>query len=126
MRSNYSRLLSRRVKTAPLRHAIIGVAIILVIAPITSAATTDRRIKFRTGQTKARVKGRFTKSVSELYYIVGARSGQHMRVKITPVGKGLVTAGEVISPSGKLDGGPGGVIFDADLTESGDYRIRVF
>jgi hypothetical protein len=31
----------------------------------------------------------------------------------------------VKSPSGKYDGGPGGVIFDSDLTETGYYQIRI-
>ena len=61
-----------------------------------------------------------------MHFVMNARIGQHMRVKIVPIATRLITAGEVISPAGKLDGGPGGVIYDADLTESGDYRIRVF
>jgi hypothetical protein len=45
-----------------------------------------------------------------------------MRATIT--GKGP-TRGVVRFPSGKQDGGPGGVVFDDDLTEMGDYHIRV-
>jgi hypothetical protein len=37
----------------------------------------------------------------------------------------LITAGIVIFPSGRRDGGPGGLIFDYDLTETGEYLIRV-
>jgi hypothetical protein len=36
-----------------------------------------------------------------------------------------MTGGVVIYPSGKQDGGPGGIVFDSDLTETGKYRIRV-
>jgi hypothetical protein len=48
-----------------------------------------------------------------------------MRINIKPVTSQVVTAGQVRSPSGKYDGGPGGVIFDSNLTETGDYQIRV-
>jgi hypothetical protein len=48
-----------------------------------------------------------------------------MRINIRPVTNQLITAGQVRSPSGKYDGGPGGVIFDSDLSETGDYQIRV-
>ena len=36
-----------------------------------------------------------------------------------------MTGGDVTSPSGKQDGQHGGIIFNADLTEGGDYTIRV-
>ena len=49
-----------------------------------------------------------------------------MKIELKPLGPNLITAGTVASPSGKSDGGPGGVIFDSDLTETGDYKIRVF
>jgi hypothetical protein len=48
-----------------------------------------------------------------------------MRINIRPVTSWLITAGQVRSPSGKYDGGPGGVVFDSDLVETGYYQIRV-
>ncbi len=45
-----------------------------------------------------------------------------MRVEIN--GRGA-TRGMVIFPSGKQDGQPGGLIFDDNIDEAGDYRIRV-
>lgn len=45
-----------------------------------------------------------------------------MRVEIR--GRGA-TRGVVIFPSSQQDGGPGGVIFDGILPETGDYRIRI-
>src|SRR5262249_41173420 len=67
------------------------------------------------------------------FFAKGARSllsldahvGQHLWVKITPLTDDLITAGVVIYPSGKQDGGPGGSVFDNDLDESARYRIRV-
>lgn len=34
-------------------------------------------------------------------------------------------SGTVQSPSGQGDGQPGGIVFNADLTENGDYIIEV-
>ena len=48
-----------------------------------------------------------------------------MVVNIIPVTRDLTMAGTVASPSGQGDGGPGGIIMNADLTENGDYRIEV-
>ncbi len=57
--------------------------------------------------------------------MLAARSGQRMTINIAPVTPQLTMAGQVTSPSGKQDGGPGGVIFEGDLTETGDYRVCV-
>jgi len=48
-----------------------------------------------------------------------------MVVNIIPVTRGLTMAGTVASPSGQGDGGPGGIVFNADLTEGGDFTIEV-
>ena len=83
------------------------------------------RIYLEPGRTRTIVEGRFPKSGTDQLYVLNARAGQHMRINIRPVTSQLITAGQVQSPSGKYDGGPGGVIFDSDLTETGDYRICV-
>ncbi|HEY3040009.1 MAG TPA: hypothetical protein VGJ66_14810 [Pyrinomonadaceae bacterium] len=48
-----------------------------------------------------------------------------MVVNIIPVTSGLTMAGTVASPSGEGNGGPGGIIMNSDLTESGDYTVEV-
>jgi hypothetical protein len=88
----------------------------------TSTAAPVRRIRFKPGQTSASVKGRLNGMNDERLFVLRARKGQHMRVEI--IGKGA-TRGWVIAPSGEEDGQPGGVIFDDQLKETGDYKIRV-
>ncbi len=80
------------------------------------------RIVFRRGATSARVFGRLFGIRDKRYFVLHARAGQHMRVTITGAGP---TRGIVTSPSGQQNGQPGGLIFDEDLTETGDYLIQV-
>jgi hypothetical protein len=85
----------------------------------------ERRIQLKPGQSSTTVKGRFPKDGKDQLYVLNARAGQHLRIAIRPADSQLITAGQIKSPSGKYDGGPGGVIFDADLTETGSYQIRI-
>jgi hypothetical protein len=105
--------------------ATVCIAFLLLVSPAAGGERSrDRHIIFKPGQETAYAKGRFTKGVAEIYYSFHAHAGQHLRVKIVPLDPELITAGVVIFPSGKQDGGPGGVVFDSDLTETGRYRIR--
>jgi hypothetical protein len=90
-----------------------------------AADQNDHPIVFKPGQTRVQVSGRFSKNVREVYFSFHANAGQHLLVTITPEATQLITAGTVIYPSGKQDGGPGGIVFDSNLTESGKYRLRV-
>jgi hypothetical protein len=85
----------------------------------------EHRIQLRSGRTSATVEGHFPKDGRDQLYVLHAHAGQHMRINIRPVTSQLITAGQVKSPSGKYDGGPGGVIFDSELTETGYYQIRI-
>ncbi|HTE92692.1 MAG TPA: hypothetical protein VK678_04215 [Bradyrhizobium sp.] len=58
-------------------------------------------------------------------YVIRARKGDHMVVNIIPITRGLTMAGTVRFPSGKGDGGPGGIIMNSDLDESGEYIVEV-
>ncbi len=82
----------------------------------------DQRISFRRGAIRAQVTGTLTGIGQQVCYRANARAGQHMKVEI--VGDGP-TRGTVQFPSGEGSGMPGGVIFDEDLTETGDFRICV-
>lgn len=90
-----------------------------------AAQANDRPIIFKAGQTKAYASARFSKTVHEVYFSFLAKAGEHLFVRIRPASPGLITAGVVIYPSGKQDGGPGGIVFDSDLSETGKYRLRV-
>lgn len=71
---------------------------------------------------RATARGYLRGARDEALFVLRARASQHMRVEIR--GRGA-TRGVVIFPSGQQDGGPGGVIFDGILPETGDYPIRV-
>ena len=90
--------------------------------PLAKTSSPTRRIKFKPGATEASVKGRLNGMKDVARFVLRARKGQHMRVEIIAPD---ATRGFVRSPSGAEEGQPGGVIFDDELTETGDYRIRV-
>ena len=84
------------------------------------------RIRFARGAISAQVRGRLTRDKgADALYRIGAKAGDHMIVNVIPLTDGLATGGEVTSPSGRAEGQHGGVIFNADLTETGDYTVRV-
>jgi hypothetical protein len=85
-----------------------------------------QRIKFAVGAVSAHVTGQFTPSNDRPAYVIKAKAGDHMIVNIIPVTKSLTMGGTVKSPKGEGDGGPGGIIMNADLTEGGDYVIEAF
>ena len=98
-------------------------ALLLAFAVATAQTqSAPRRIKFARGATVAKARGYLRGVGDEACFVLRAKSGQHMRVEIH--GRGP-TRGVVVFPSGKQDGGPGGVIYDGVIDESGDYKIRV-
>ena len=101
------------------------ILVVALLYDLAEAAEKDHSIIFKRGQTTACVEGHFSRRVHEVYFSFHARDGQHLRVKIMPLSPDLITAGVVIYPSGKQDGGPGGTVFDSGLTETGTYRVRV-
>src|SRR5437763_14221685 len=94
----------------------------ILIAVSTITAQTPTRINFARGATRATARGYLRGVRDEVFFVMRAQANQHMRVEIS--GRGA-TRGVVIFPSGKQDGGPGGVVFDDKIDETGDYRIRV-
>lgn len=89
-------------------------------------SSTAQRIKFATGAISAQATGQFTPANERVRYVIKARAGDHMIINVIPLTKSLTMAGTVKTPSGEGDGGPGGIIMNSDLTESGDYTIEVF
>jgi hypothetical protein len=100
--------------------AAIATAVFLISS--VPAQKGPQRVYFARGATVARVTGHLNGVGDEAVFVLRAGAGQHMRVEIS--GRGP-TRGVVIFPSGKQDGGPGGVVFDDNINEAGDYRIRV-
>jgi hypothetical protein len=86
------------------------------------AQKAPQRVTFARGATVARATGYLRGLNDAADFVLRAKAGQHMRVEINARG---ATRGMVTFPSGKQDGAPGGVIFDDNINETGDYRIRV-
>src|SRR2546430_15818817 len=107
--------------TQQIKRLVFSVAMILLTS-IASTAQAPTRITFARGATRATARGYLGGVRDEVFFVLRAQANQHMRVEIN--GRGA-TRGVVIFPSGKQDGGPGGVVFDDKIDETGDYRIRV-
>lgn len=108
-------------KTRLLNWSLAATILAFLISSV-PAQKTPQRVSFARGATVARVTGHLNGVRDEALFVLRAGAGQHMRVEIN--GRGA-TRGVVIFPSGKQDGGPGGVVFDDNIDETGDYRIRV-
>lgn len=87
-----------------------------------ASANAQTRIYFARGATRATVRGTLHGIRDEANFLLRAKAGQHMRVEIRGQG---ATRGTVTFPSGQGDGGPGGVVFNGILPDTGDYGIRV-
>jgi hypothetical protein len=107
-----------------LRPRLLGyfLALIALLVITTSAVSAQTRIHFARGATRATALGYLRGIRDERYFVLRLNSGQRVRVEIKGHGP---TRGVLIFPSGKQDGGPGGVIYDEPIDETGDYRIRV-
>src|SRR5438105_9760740 len=104
------------------KRPLIHGALVAVIVFSASIAKSQTRIYFARGATRATARGYLRGIRDEANFVLRAKSGQHMRVEIR--GRGP-TRGVVIFPSSGQDGGPGGVVFDSVLPDTGDYGIRV-
>ena len=111
-------------------YRLLSITLLLFIPLVDFAQTHDKaspptRIRFTTGAISAQVRGRFTPVNERVRYVIKATKGDRMIVNIIPVTRGLTMAGTVRTPPGQGDGGPGGIIMNSDLEESGDYIVEV-
>src|SRR5437868_1261926 len=107
------------------KRSLFGSLLLVAIVSVCAVAQSERRprrIVFARGATVARATGYMRHIHDELWFVLRASAGQHMRVEINGDGS---TRGVVVFPSGKQDGGPGGMIFNDVIDETGDYKIRV-
>jgi hypothetical protein len=59
----------------------------------------------------------------ERTYCIHAEKGQHLLAEITNP-HGVDPSGRVISPTGDMNGGPGGPFYRGEIRESGTYKIQ--
>jgi len=72
----------------------------------------------------ARVHVELSASEPEKAYCISVQKGQSLRAAISNP-QGVEPAGRVISPAGKMDGGPGGPFYRGVTSESGIYKVVV-
>jgi hypothetical protein len=108
---------------------LTAVGVVAVVAmtvlSVNAGLPGTRWLTLAPGQTSITVSGHFNRSDGIASFFLKARAQQHLTLRVEPLGPKLITAGLVVSPSGSTDGGPGGLIFDDDLSETGVYRIVV-
>src|SRR5437879_2845878 len=117
--------MNRKTRIFNLSLAAMIVAVFLISSGSISSVRAQKvpqRITFARGATVARAAGYLRGLNDAADFVLRAKAGQHMRVEINARG---ATRGMVTFPSGKQEGAPGGVIFDDNIDETGDYRIGV-
>lgn len=123
--SHVGRILSQASLRSPLMLSMVSVLLFSAAVNAQNKHTPPQRIRFRIGAISAQVAGQFNPTQPRPRYVIKASAGDHMVVNVIPVTRGLTMSGTVESPSGQGDGQPGGIVFNADLTENGDYIIEV-
>jgi hypothetical protein len=116
---------SAHVSRWPFVLIVVSFFLVIPVSSFAQTAKAPQRIRFTTGAISTQVRGRFTPANERVHYVIKVNKGDHMVINIIPVTRGLTMAGTVTFPSGQGDGGPGGIIMNADLEEGGDYTIEV-
>src|SRR5947207_2275068 len=91
-----------------------SLAAFAIIALTNVAAFAQTRIYFARGATRATARGYLRGVNDHADFILRLKAGQNVRVEIN--GRGA-TRGVLIFPSGKQDGGPGGIVFADKIDE---------
>ena len=117
------------LQRSPLPNAPELAALLLTLAlPFLSAGTealaTQPCTMIGARQAQTRIHVELSARKPESAFCIRARKGQHLRAEISNA-RGVAPSGRVISPAGKMDGGPGGPFFRGECRESGIYRIEV-
>jgi hypothetical protein len=107
--------------------AALAAAVVLLAAP---AAAQDgirtERVKFAAGASSATIKGKLHGSET-VDYILGARRGQHMTVKLAARNRSMYF--NVLVPGGDsalFVGSTSGDAFEGTLPADGDYVVRAY
>lgn len=99
----------------------------LMVMSIINTAQATTAIHFAKNQTRTTILGTLSPEQNDKVYSFSAKKGQYMTVELFPK-KGtaeFANVGEVITPSGKMQGDKGGIIYQDCLPETGKYRLRI-
>jgi hypothetical protein len=102
------------------------ICVLIFCCTTLSAQPAGQCVDISRGERAVHFHGEFARNAYVRSYCVSASRGQLMRVTIVPRTPDLHTQGNVRFPNGDLaPGAPGGVILDEQVTQSGEYHIRV-
>jgi hypothetical protein len=103
-----------------LRFLIGGVLFPIILLTNALALDDGTRVNFRRGTSSATIKGTVAKGGPD-FYLVGAKAGQTMTVKVTgKVSFGIDASGE------RLTEDDGNTNWSEELPSDGDYKVKVF
>ena len=108
------------MKTTHLQFLSCGALVLALLLSNVFAQNDGTRIKFASGKSSATVTGTVAKGGPD-FYLVGAKAGQQMTVKVTgKVSFGIDTGGE------RLTADDGNTNWSNALPAGGDFKIKVF
>jgi hypothetical protein len=98
---------------------------VMLLAPLASASAqgNPQRLRFQRGHSSTTVSGRIV-GFDAKDYVVGAKAGQEMRLRLTA--SNPATYFVIYSINGKPTDMNETTDWSKQLTESGDYLIRIF
>lgn len=108
------------------RKLFLKAATILILAAFQISTQAQTRIRFRRGSSSATVAGQLSSRQLQRVYVIGARAGQILAVRVTVKGEDATDFAlfNIDSPSGKaLTAGEQET--QINLPENGDYRITI-
>ena len=104
---------------------ILGLVGLSQLSLAVPATTND--IRFTKGSIATTVEGVLSPKQDSIYYNLPAEKGQYAVINMTAK-KGveeIANVGVLHMPSGKQDGGKGGIVYQGCLPESGIYKLRI-
>lgn len=101
----------------------VTILVLLVLPLSIFARGAPQRVRFQSGHTSARLRGRIVGRDAK-DYVVGAKAGQAMAVRLSS--SNPATYFVIYSINGRANDMNETTEWSENLTESGDYLIRVF
>lgn len=111
--------------TRCLSASTVSLLLLLSLCALSASAkaVAEKRITFKRGQTSAVVRGVLTKAGKGGDFVVGARTGQTLSLKLVARGDTIFILQSPTNENLAGEGGKGSA--DFDLTETGDYHLCV-
>jgi hypothetical protein len=103
-------------------HYPVTIFVLMLMAACATALEAPHTIELPPAGQTIQIAGQLQGMDQVEVFHFFARTGTILKIDIS--GKGAIR-GIVESPSGQTEGGPGGMILNQELTETGIYRLRV-